>query len=60
MSFKSGNLNFENEFRDGQARRAEQAHPLHSVLLLIIYDDFLLVGGDVFSTIINRLRQFFR
>jgi hypothetical protein len=59
MSLKSGNLNFENDFRNGQARRDGQAHPLHSVLSLIVYDYFLLIGGDVFSTIINRLRRFF-
>jgi hypothetical protein len=33
MSFKSGNLNFENEFRDGQARRDGQAHPLQFFII---------------------------
>jgi hypothetical protein len=58
MSFKSGNLNFENEFRDGQARRDGQAYPLQSFLSLIVCDDFFGWWG-CFSTIINRLRRFF-
>ena len=59
MSFKSGNLNYENEFRNEQSQRNGQAHPDNNFLSLIVYDDFLLIGGDVFSTIINRLRRFF-
>jgi len=48
MSFLFENIHFENDFRDGRYQRDGQAQPLNSVLSLIVYDDFLLVGGDVF------------